>query len=101
LQRTDIEKVQTKIADALFHHVPVGLGSTGKIKLSNSQMTAMLKGGAVWALNRGYGVKRDMEFIEEGGRISGARPETVSERARTRQTREMALPGNPGSQRNP
>ncbi len=94
LKRVDVEQVQTKIADALFHHVPVGLGSTGKIRLSNTQMNAMLKSGAAWALTLGYGEKRDLEFIEERGRASGARPEMVSERARTRQTREMGTLGS-------
>ena len=94
LKRADIERVQTKIADALFHHVPAGLGSTGKIRLSDRQMSAMLKGGAAWALDEGYGEKRDLEFIEERGRVSGARPEMVSERARTRQTREMGTLGS-------
>ena len=94
LKRADIEQVQSKITDALFHHVPVGLGSTGKIKLSNRQMSAMLKGGAAWALNEGYGDTRDLEFIEERGRIPGARPETVSEKARMRQTREMGTLGS-------
>ncbi len=94
LSRIDIERVQLKIADALFHHVPAGVGSTGKIQLNNTQMTAMLKGGAAWALARGYGDKRDLEFIEEGGKIAGALPEMVSEKARNRQTREMGTLGS-------
>jgi tRNA-splicing ligase RtcB len=94
LRRDDIERVRKKIADALFHHVPVGVGSTGKIRLSDAQMTAMLKGGAVWALNKGYGEKRDLEFIEDCGRIQDANPEAVSEKARARQTREMGTLGS-------
>lgn len=94
LKRADIEQVQTKIAGALFHHVPVGIGSTGKIWLSDRQMSAMLKGGAAWALDEGYGEKRDLEFIEEHGKASGARPEMVSERARARQTGEMGTLGS-------
>jgi tRNA-splicing ligase RtcB len=94
LERADIEQVRTKIADALFRHIPVGIGSTGKIHLDNRQMSEMLKGGAAWALQQGFGVQRDLEFIEEGGRVSGARPETVSEKARTRQANEMGTLGS-------
>ena len=94
LKRADIERVQSKIADALYRHVPVGIGSTGKIKLNNTQMSAMLKDGATWALARGYGEKRDLEFIEENGRIQGARPEAVSEKARNRQSTEMGTLGS-------
>ena len=94
LPQNEIEKVRVKIADALFHHVPVGIGSTGKIRLDKRQMTAMLEGGAAWALQRGYGEKRDLQYIEDGGRASGALSETVSEKARARQTREMGTLGS-------
>ncbi len=35
LQRADIEPVKARLADALFHSIPVGLGSTGNIHLDN------------------------------------------------------------------
>ena len=54
LQRTEINHRQKKLAEALFRHVPVGLGSTGKIRLSNRQMTDMLQNGAAWAPSDGY-----------------------------------------------
>lgn len=94
LKRADIERVQSKIADALYHHVPVGIGSTGKIKLNSTQMNAMLMDGAAWALARGYGEKRDLEFIEENGRVADALPEAVSEKARHRQSTEMGTLGS-------
>ena len=94
LERADIERVRVKIADALFHHVPVGIGSRGKIKLNDTQMTAMLRDGAVWALNRGYGDNGDLEYIEENGRVGDALPEMVSERARKRQESEMGTLGS-------
>lgn len=94
LKRADIEPVRTSLADALFRHVPVGIGSTGRIHLNDSRMTAMLKGGAAWALENGYGVARDLGFIEEGGTVAGARPETVSAKARSRQASEMGTLGS-------
>ena len=94
LNRADIEAVQTRLADALFHHIPVGVGSTGKIQLNDTHMTAMLRDGAIWALNRGYGEQRDLEFIEEYGRVNGADPAAVSERARKRQSKEMGTLGS-------
>lgn len=94
LSRKDIEAVRSKIADALYHHVPVGVGSTGKIHLNDTQMTAMLRNGAAWALNRGYGDKRDLEFIEEFGKVEGADPEAVSDKARMRQRKEMGTLGS-------
>jgi tRNA-splicing ligase RtcB len=94
LTREAILKVQEPLADALFAHVPAGLGSRGKIRLNPQEMTRMLAGGAAWALDRGYGVPRDLEYIEERGQASGADPAQVSDRARERQRDEMGTLGS-------
>jgi tRNA-splicing ligase RtcB len=82
------------LADALFRHVPAGVGSRGKIKLNEAEMDEMLSGGASWAVGRGYGTPQDLERIEERGRMSGARPKAVSARARERQREEMGTLGS-------
>jgi tRNA-splicing ligase RtcB len=51
----DIEASKAALADALFYHIPAGVGSTGQIRLSRPEMDAMLKGGAQWAVERGFG----------------------------------------------
>ena len=94
LSRAAIEARQGELADALFAAVPAGVGSHGEITLSDAEMTAMLSGGAVWALARGYGREGDLERIEEQGCMPGARPEFVSDRARKRQRREMGTLGS-------
>src|SRR5690606_5989560 len=68
LSRSRIMKVQGELADALYAQVPVGVGSEGKITLDDAEMTAMLAGGAHWAVARGYGRPDDLERIEENGR---------------------------------
>src|SRR5512143_2546519 len=55
LHRDDILPVQRKLADRLFTHIPAGVGSTGAIRLGETQMDAMLTGGAMWAVGRGWG----------------------------------------------
>jgi tRNA-splicing ligase RtcB len=94
LQHADIEAVKERLADALFHSIPVGLGSTGNIHLDNRGMTAMLSGGARWAVKRGWGYREDLERIEEQGCMADAQPEAVSERARKRQRNEMGTLGS-------
>ncbi len=94
LRRADIEPRKEELADALFAAIPAGLGSTGEIRLSDSEMTDMLAGGARWAVERGYGVTADLERIEERGCMRGARAECVSARARQRQQREMGTLGS-------
>ena len=54
----------------------------------------MLAAGAHWAVARGWGETRDFERIEEQGRMAGARPDCVSDRAKERQRREMGTLGS-------
>jgi tRNA-splicing ligase RtcB len=90
----EVEAVKERLADALFRTVPAGLGSTGHLSLNHKEMDAMLSGGARWAVERGYGTPDDLERIEEGGCMAGARPEEVSDRAKKRQHDEMGTLGS-------
>src|SRR6266550_1634877 len=74
LTRADVERVKRPLADALFEHIPAGVGSTGASELSPRQRDAMLKGGARWAVEHGYGQLEDLVRIEERGTIAGADP---------------------------
>jgi tRNA-splicing ligase RtcB len=94
IRRDDIETVKRDLADSLFRNIPAGVGSTGKIVLDATEMDAMLEGGASWALARGYGESADLERIEEVGRVAGAWPAAVSDRAKTRQRDEMGTLGS-------
>jgi tRNA-splicing ligase RtcB len=90
----DIEPVKEHIAETLFDMIPAGVGSTGKITLEDAEMTAMLNGGAQWAVAVGYGEREDLDRVEERGRLAGARPECVSDHARKRQRKEMGTLGS-------
>jgi tRNA-splicing ligase RtcB len=94
LTAEEVEPVKSQLAEALFRHVPAGVGSRGKIKLNDAELDEMLAGGAGWAVERGYGWPHDLERIEERGRMRGARPEAVSARARNRQREEMGTLGS-------
>jgi len=94
LSAADIIPVQRQIADSLFHQIPAGVGSESAIALDAAEMEAMLAQGAHWAVARGWGETRDFERIEEQGRMAGARPDCVSDRARERQRREMGTLGS-------
>jgi tRNA-splicing ligase RtcB len=82
------------LAEVLFHRIPAGVGSTGKLHMDRSEMDAMLAGGARWAVAKGYGVPIDLDFIEEHGCMEGAMPECVSDHAKTRQQDEMGTLGS-------
>jgi tRNA-splicing ligase RtcB len=94
LKVSDIAPVQKQLADSLYQQVPAGLGSKGAIILDAFEMDAMLKGGARWAIERGWGEISDLERIEEHGQMAGAEPACVSNRAKERQRREMGTLGS-------
>jgi len=94
LSRRRIMSCQEELAERLYRTIPAGVGSTGKLRLDESEMTAMLAGGACWALERGYGCPDDLERIEEQGRAAGADPSAVSDDARRRQRKEMGTLGS-------
>jgi tRNA-splicing ligase RtcB len=94
LSVADILPIQKSLAESFFRQIPAGVGSTGAISLDAFDMDAMLSGGAHWAIERGWGETRDLERIEEKGRMAGAKPEYVSEHAKKRQRREMGTLGS-------
>jgi tRNA-splicing ligase RtcB len=93
LARADVLAVQKTLADALYHRIPAGVGSTGAIRLGAEEMDAMLAGGAQWAVERGWGEPADLEHVEEHGRMLHAKPGEVSPQAKKRQRDEWARSG--------
>jgi tRNA-splicing ligase RtcB (3'-phosphate/5'-hydroxy nucleic acid ligase) len=94
LTRPEVEPAKKDLADALFRAIPAGVGSRGRIRLSGEEMERMLRGGARWAVEKGWGERGDLERIEEGGAMSDARPEAVSDRARARMRDEVGTLGS-------
>jgi tRNA-splicing ligase RtcB len=94
LTLSDIQPVKERLADALFHAVPAGVGSRGQLRLNTKEMDEMLAGGARWAVERGYGPPEDLERIEERGCMEGAKPGGVSDHAKKRQQDEMGTLGS-------
>ena len=89
-----IAPLKQRLADRLFTHIPAGVGSTGQLRLDPSGMDAMLRGGARWAVEHGYGSEADLERIEEHGCMAGAEPGEVSEHAKRRQRDEIGTLGS-------
>ena len=94
LQRADIMAVQQELADLLYERIPAGLGSTGTIRLSISRLDEVLRRGAAWAVDNGYGTAADLTRTEEYGCMAGADPEQVSVHAKERQLDEMGTLGS-------
>lgn len=72
------------LVEDIFRSVPSGLGIGGTVKLSGKSIDEVLRGGAVAAVERGYGLPEDPKHIEDGGAIDGADPDAVSAAAKKR-----------------
>jgi tRNA-splicing ligase RtcB len=84
LTEDDVRPRLEPLVDALFVHVPSGVGSTGRVKVSMGEIDDVLRGGARWAVQKGYGWPEDLEVIEAGGSLAAADPEAVSDAAKQR-----------------
>jgi tRNA-splicing ligase RtcB len=69
---------------SLYHNCPSGVGGKGSVRLNSQQLDSVLRLGSEWALKNGYAKPEDLDCTEEGGRLSGADPSTVSKRAKER-----------------
>jgi tRNA-splicing ligase RtcB (3'-phosphate/5'-hydroxy nucleic acid ligase) len=95
LQSEFLEPRIERLADVLFSKVPAGMGSKGAIPaLSSEQLKLVSYEGAQWALHNGYAGPSDLEHTEEGGRLAGADPERISERAYKRGSKQLGTLGS-------
>jgi tRNA-splicing ligase RtcB len=89
LLRTNLSEAEVRprineLVNKLFLNVPSGLGSEGKIKVSQKEMNQLMIEGARWAVKRGLGFEEDLDVTEESGCLSGANPDRISDKATRR-----------------
>jgi tRNA-splicing ligase RtcB len=82
------------LLDALFASIPSGVGSTAEAVPDADDLERCLREGAAWAVARGWGVPEDLDVIESRGRMPGADPEAVSERAKARGRPQLGTLGS-------
>jgi len=99
LLRTNLteEEVRPKIEQLvaeLYTSVPSGLGSTGKLRVSEKELEKVLVQGSRWVVEKGYGEADDIVMTEESGCIKGANPEKVSSKAKKRGVPQLGTLGS-------
>jgi tRNA-splicing ligase RtcB len=77
-------KNKKELIHSLFRAVPSGVGRGSNVKLNWQELDEVLKQGAKWAVEKGYGIKEDLEHLEENGCLSPCNPDDVSKRAKQR-----------------
>ena len=84
LRAKDLKGKEKELAHSLFRNVPSGVGRGGSLKLDRKKLDEVLIGGAQWVVEEGYGSKEDWLHIEDQGKLKGANPDDVSQRAKSR-----------------
>ncbi|MER7474428.1 RtcB family protein [Micromonospora sp. NPDC000018] len=83
------------LMDGLGEATPRGMGKGAVWHLSSrSELDGVLRGGSRYAVERGFGVERDLQRCEDYGAVGDANPAEVSERAIERGARQVGSLGS-------
>jgi tRNA-splicing ligase RtcB len=86
---------KNRLADALYEGIPSGVGKGRKdVGFSRKDLEEILVEGAGALVKRGYGETEDLENMESGGRLLGADPDHVSDRAYERGVSQLGTLGS-------
>ena len=94
LDRAQVMERRMALADALMATLTADLGSGGALRLDADGLEAMLRGGALWAVEQGWGYPEDLLHCEEHGHMDGADAAAVSEQAKRRHGDGLGTLGN-------
>ena len=77
--------VREQVVHELSRSIPTGFGRHGRLSLSRAELDQVLAAGCPYLVHeQGLGRPEDLDHIESGGRLPGADPACVSERAKLR-----------------
>ncbi|MFC1948695.1 RtcB family protein [Chloroflexota bacterium] len=99
LLRTNLteDEVRPKIREIineLYTNVPSGVGSKGKLRVSEKELDEVMVKGSRWAVEKGFGDTEDIIVTEESGCIKGANPDKVSQKAKQRGIPQLGTLGS-------
>ncbi len=82
------------LINQLFRDIPTGVGQTGPFKFSKPELHRLMEQGSRYVIDKGWGTERDLHFTEAGGRLDGADPDRVSDRAFARGAEQCGTLGS-------
>ena len=94
LEHGRITKKLEELVMELFRAIPSGVGSKGRIRLTEKDERGVLTKGARWAVQQGMGSEEDLVRTEDGGVMEGAEPKALSERALSRGRDQLGTLGS-------
>lgn len=98
LIRTDLTLADVRprldaLMTELFRKVPAGVGSQGFVKLNHKDFQAVMRKGARWSVEQGYGWAGDLLHTEENGCLAGVDPDCISDQAMKRGMQQLGTLG--------
>lgn len=93
LKEKDLKGKEQEILETLFSAVPTGVGCKGNLKINKKELDEILVNGSNWMKEKGYATEEDVWHTEEEGKILGANPRNVSQRAKGRGINQMGTLG--------
>lgn len=94
INEKDFLSKKQKVLDLIYEKIPSGLGKEHKLKLDEKELDNYLIHGAEYAIKQGYGIKKDLDFYEENGKIENADPSKVSLKAKKRGKPQLGTLGS-------
>jgi tRNA-splicing ligase RtcB len=77
----DVKPHLTKLVEELFRNVPAGVGRGGKYHFSKKELRRLMAEGTAFLRGRDLATAGDIDYTEAHGRLDGAVPDNVSDRA--------------------
>jgi tRNA-splicing ligase RtcB len=95
LTRAELGDRKERLVHEISRRVPAGAGKGGRLELSRRELDRVLADGpAALVEHHGIGTRDDLEHTESHGRIDGADPGQVSDRARQRGAPQLGTMGS-------
>jgi tRNA-splicing ligase RtcB len=82
------------LIDELFRQVPTGAGKRGKYHFNPKELKQLMDEGASYVQGRGLATDGDIDHTEARGRLDGAEPDEVSDRALLRGAEQCGTLGS-------
>ena len=94
LTEAELGERRTPLVHEISRQVPAGMGERGRLTLEGRELERVLvRGAASLVEHHGIGTADDLEHTESGGRLPGADPDRLSERARIRGAGQLGTMG--------
>jgi tRNA-splicing ligase RtcB (3'-phosphate/5'-hydroxy nucleic acid ligase) len=90
----EVKQQLRPLVEELFRQVPTGVGKSGRFHFNDKELRRLLADGPRALIERGLGTPGDIDHTEAGGKLEGADPDAVSDRALSRGTEQCGTLGS-------